>query len=72
MDKKSYSKDSLKINLQHTSYFKNTSQRISLAGPIKMQVDSHIKEQATLNFPDLENTCRNINSYYNTALRLCI
>lgn len=69
MDKKSYSKYSLKINLQNTSYFKRISQRTSLASPVKMQVGSHSKGKTTLNLPDLENTCRNINSHYCTALK---
>lgn len=69
MDKKSYSKYSLKINLQNTSYFKRISQRTSLASPVKMQVGSHSKGKTTLNLPDLENTCRNINSHYRTALK---
>lgn len=70
MDKKSYSKYNLKINLQNTSYFKSISQRTSLANPIKMQVGPHSKGKTALNLPDLENTCRNINSHYCTALRL--
>lgn len=70
MDKKSRSKDNLKINLQHTSYFEKISQKTSLAGPMKTQVGFHSKGQTTLNLPDLENTFRNINSYSHTALRL--
>lgn len=70
MDEKSYSKESLSIDLNHTFYFKRISQRISLSGPMKIQVGSHNKGQSTLSLPDLENVCRNINSCYHNALRL--
>jgi len=46
MHEESYSKESLSVNLQHTCYFKRISQRISHAGPKKLQVSCFSQQKA--------------------------